>query len=329
MVRNYKRKTKRGLQYTQDNIQEAKLEINAGHCNIYSPSKRFKIPYTTLLYKLKGVRAVKNRSQGKATSIPEEAEKRLAECIKTMDKWGFGITRREMLELVGSYVQRNKSDTSFKDGTPGEDWLLDFKKRHNLSIIKPQAVEYARKSVLAPFVINHYFDVPEKVLSDNDIEDKSHNIYHLDETSFCTDPSKSKVVGEKNSPSTRINGWHHQRRDSQIHPMLQQRMVGLKLMSSTTTKNAFIPHALHEGPILLLYGGHTTHVDNRVIYLAIENKIIIVKLPPHTSHLLQLLDLSTFKQLKEDWDAKLVAWQRQHIGVRLPKRTFSALMDTA
>ncbi|KAJ8887186.1 hypothetical protein PR048_013401 [Dryococelus australis] len=93
-------------------------------------------------------------------------------------------------------------------------------------------------------------------------------------------------------------------------------------------KNTFIPHASQERPILLLYDGHATHVDDRVNDLAIENKIIIVKLPPHTSHTLQSPEISTFKPLKEDWDAKLVAWQRQHIGVRLPKLTFSAFMGT-
>lgn len=57
----------------------------------------------------------------------------------------------------------------------------------------------------------------------------------------------------------------------------------------------FMAHAVPERPILLLYDGHSTHLDPRLIDAAIENQIIILKLPPHSSHLLQPMDLAFFK----------------------------------
>jgi hypothetical protein len=52
-----------------------------------------------------------------------------------MEKHGFGLTRKELLETVGQYVSANVIKSPFKNGVPGEDWFLAFKKRHNLSII--------------------------------------------------------------------------------------------------------------------------------------------------------------------------------------------------
>lgn len=57
-----------------------------------------------------------------------------------MEKHGFGLTRKELLETVGQYVSDNNIKNPFKNGVPGEDWFLSFKKRHNLSIKKPQPV---------------------------------------------------------------------------------------------------------------------------------------------------------------------------------------------
>jgi hypothetical protein len=64
--------------------------------------------------------------------------------VKTLAKLGFGLSRKEILELVGQFVRTNKVKTPFKEGIPAEDWFLNLKKRHNLSIRKPEP-RYARK----------------------------------------------------------------------------------------------------------------------------------------------------------------------------------------
>lgn len=50
-----------------------------------------------------------------------------------------------------------------------------------------------------------------------------------------------------------------------------------------------------------------------------------MKLPSHTSHILQYLDLSVFKSPKSRWDKKLVAWQRKNFGKKVPKSVFSQI----
>lgn len=57
-----------------------------------------------------------------------------------------------------------------------------------------------------------------------------------------------------------------------------------------------------------------------IIRQAVDNEIIILKLPPHSSHLLQPLDLAVFKPLIGAWDVKLVSWQRKHVGKNCQKK---------
>lgn len=56
---------------------------------------------------------------------------------------------------------------------------------------------------------------------------------------------------------------------------------------------------------------------------------MILKLPPHTSHLLQPMDLTVFKPLKLKFDELLIAWQRKKYGVRASKAVFSTSISQA
>ena len=44
-----------------------------------------------------------------------------------------------------------------------------------------------------------------------------------------------------------------------------------------------------EGPVLLIYDGHASHIGIQVIKLVIKNNIHLLRSPSHTTHLLQPL----------------------------------------
>lgn len=81
-------------------------------------------------------------------------------------------------------------------------------------------------------------------------------------------------------------------------------------------EKSFIQHTRPsiDDPLLLIYDGHTSHVSLDLIEMAKKNYITIILLPPHSSHLLQPLDLSVFKSLKNTWDQRLVSYTRQSKG---------------
>ena len=56
---------------------------------------------------------------------------------------------------------------------------------------------------------------------------------------------------------------------------------------------------------LLICDGHDSHISARFIRHCIDNDIILLLLPPHSSHLLQPLDVGVFKSLKAAMTAEI------------------------
>lgn len=198
----------------------------------------------------------------------------------------------------------------------------------------------------------------KKTLTDYDLFEKPGSIWNLDETSLSLDPTKTKVVGKinkpcsrttcgtgkenitvlttvsatgkKNSPLIVFKGKHMWDQwiantddyDFEISYAASSRGWMEPTIFYNYMEKVFIPALGHERPVLLVYDGHSTHVDTNVVELAMKNEIIILKLTPHTSHLLQPLDVAVFKSFKTNWDKKLVEWQRHNIGKKMPKNVF-------
>ena len=59
-----------------------------------------------------------------------------------------------------------------------------------------------------------------------------------------------------------------------------------------------IEHNAEDQPALLIMDGLKSHLMSEILDLLNENKIIILCLPPHSSHILQVLDLAIFSPMK-------------------------------
>ncbi|KAJ8707707.1 hypothetical protein PYW07_017245 [Mythimna separata] len=359
MPRNYIRKTNKAA-YSDEKLQNAILAVKNRTMSAYTASKHYNIPRSTIVNRIYERRGFKSNTLGRSTVLSNEVEKSLAKNIHIMEKYGFGLTRKELLEVVGEYVNKNCVANPFNNGMPGEDWFLGFKKRHGLSVKKPQPVEYARKNACRPDVIYPYFDLLEETINELNLQNKPAHIYNLDETSFSKDPSKSKVVGLKGFTSTRTisspgkdnttvllgcnaqgeklppliiykgkNVWDEWT-SQEAYPGTVYAATSNGWMESTVFENffdkVFLPTVGDKRPILLIYDGHSTHVGLNIIEKARAAGITILKIPPHTSDVLQPLDLSVNKSFKDKWDALLVKWQRQNIGKVLPKKDFSKMI---
>jgi len=40
----------------------------------------------------------------------------IAECLKLVEKWGFGLSKKEVLETTGRHVNEKKIPTPFREG---------------------------------------------------------------------------------------------------------------------------------------------------------------------------------------------------------------------
>ncbi|KAJ8935809.1 hypothetical protein NQ318_023363 [Aromia moschata] len=131
MVRTYKRKQNVSQRnYSDEDLRIAVNDVKAGRLTIYRASREYNFSYPTVYTNVRGSRGKYKRAKGRPTCLPFTEEEKLANGLKTLEKCGFGLTRKEVLKTVGEYVRSNNIKTSFKDGTPGEDWFIGFKKRH-------------------------------------------------------------------------------------------------------------------------------------------------------------------------------------------------------
>jgi hypothetical protein len=140
MVRTYKRKTL-PPSYSKEDLKTVMESVKSGRMTIYRAAKLYKIPKATLFKHVKGSRGVKSQMLGRPTALLFHEEKKIADCLKLMEKRGYGLSKKEILEMIGRYVNENNIPTPFRGGVPGNEFFSRFKRTHNLSLKKPQSVE--------------------------------------------------------------------------------------------------------------------------------------------------------------------------------------------
>lgn len=325
--------------YTEEDIKKALELIEKGILTYRAASEKFKIDKSVLTRR----RAYTVTTQGRKTSLSQEAEKDLSEKIKIMAKWGFALTKNEILQTVQTYCIENDIRTTFKNGKPGNDWFRAFCKRHRLSQKKLEQLEKSRRTATSdPFIIYGFYEKLEATIHQLHLEDCPGQIWNLDETSFSSDPNRVKGVAEIGQKVHRnIEGSGKENTTvmaciSAAGVLLPPLIIfqgahlwtswkGTKDLPNTVyacsekgwmTTNIFqewfqkFCTLIKNRPQIVIMDGHVTHLDKSTIELAIRENITLLKLPAHTTDVLQPLDKCCFGPLKLKWNNALIEWQR-------------------
>jgi hypothetical protein len=300
----------------------------------------FGVPESTLRERLSGV---KPRTETRANShrMTVIEEKSLVKHLLDADKRGFFI-RPEFLRGMAQILLRAR--THDPTATLGVNWAYKFVKRHpELCTRYNRRISYQRARQEDPKVIKQWFETVREAIQEHGIHED--DIWNFDETGFamglCT---TSKVItaverserprrviqgnrewvtiiecvsskGIPIPPAVILKGKEHQAAWYQ-EPNLP---LDWKLTNSTngwTTdeiglkwlKHIFNPFSkLHStgAKRLLILDGHSSHQTAEFDDFCRENAIICLCMPPHTSHLLQPLDVGVFGPLKRAY-GKLV-----------------------
>jgi len=70
------------------------------------------------------------------------------QCLKLMEKWGFGLSRKEVLETTGLYVNESKIHKPCRGGVSCDNFFICFKRTHKLSLKSHEALKHAEKKEL-------------------------------------------------------------------------------------------------------------------------------------------------------------------------------------
>lgn len=96
--------------------------------------------------------------------------------------------------------------------------------------------------------------------------------------------------------------------------------------------NVFYPWLVKnnvELPVIVFVDGHRSHATYDTVQFCKDRGIILVCLPPNSTHFIQPLDVSFFKPMKAAWDTALVKWRFANGGAMISKRDFAPLLKQA
>ena len=81
-----------------------------------------------------------------------------------------------------------------------------------------------------------------------------------------------------------------------------------------------------EKPVLLTFDGHASHLTYNTVKAAMDNDIILLCLPPNSSHDLQPLNVGVFRSAKRTWKKVLTKWYNQSKMLSVDKAVFPILL---
>ncbi|KAL1954182.1 hypothetical protein VTO42DRAFT_1538 [Malbranchea cinnamomea] len=96
-------------------------------------------------------------------------------------------------------------------------------------------------------------------------------------------------------------------------------------------RHVFLPEAATESDShrMLILDGHASHTSIDFLWICKENNVHTVFLPPHSSHVLQPLDLSVFGPLKDYYRSRLADIASLDDGAPVKKRHFLQIYNQA
>ena len=145
----------------------------------------------------------------------EKATTDLVETIVTLADIGFGMTSKDIGELVCSYVVSNEHERGKKTfhhrgrkRYPGPDWLEQFIASNNLAAKQATTLSTGRYNATKnPFIIYHFYDLVQETISKLGIEEKPHLIWNCDESSLPHEPAKLKIISRKEQKTLLVSSF--------------------------------------------------------------------------------------------------------------------------
>ena len=273
-----------------------------------------------------------------------------------MEERFFGLTLTDVRRLAYQLAERNGLQHRFnkEKQVAGKKWLYAFLKRNStITLRQPEPTSYARATGFNRPAVNKFFDLLSEILTKHKID--ASTVYNCDESGMKTvQQQMSKVLAAKGR--RQVGSLTSAERGKNVtvvcavnacgnyippffifprkrmNPMFMDRAppmsVGNAQENGWMTMQLFrqylehfvkFAHPTREKPVLLILDGHCSHTKSiEVLDYATEQGVVMLSLPPHTTHRLQPLDVAFFKPLQTYYDQFIARWLRQH-----PGRTFT------
>ena len=367
MVRKYKRKSTRGS-YGEDSLQNALHAVRNG-MNIAQASLQYGIPSRTIRrHRDRAVQRPGTLKLGPVeTVLPRDIEQQLAREIQLMERRMYAITTIDVRRLAYELAERQHVRHKFDHNTrmAGKDWLRGFIQRNGaLTIRKPIATSLARINGFTENAVNGFFDVLEDTLQNGNFN--ATNIWNCDETGMSTVVQPGKVVATKGVRQVRKASSAERGKNTTalccmnaagnfLPPMIifpRKRFQDILMQGAPAgaiggvnvkgtgyiDQTLFLRWLHHFQAVtncsinakhLLLLDGHESHKTLEAVEYGRTNGIVMISLPPHSSHRLQPLDRTFFKTLNTNYERQVHSFMMSHHGERVTQFHVAGLFGAA
>nr|CCA22415.1 hypothetical protein BRAFLDRAFT_67089 [Albugo laibachii Nc14] len=249
------------------------------------------------------------RRTGPPPVLSQEIEDDLQTCIVGMQREGLPVTREMVLSKANEAYRVLYSPTR-SAGLLSDGWVKRFFSRHpKLSLRAPQVISRARNQVQQAN-LDHLLNQ----LIKHAIERKLNNdrVFNMDETGLGQKTKSRKVIAVRGSKNClRIVSAATLPASRPTFDILTE--CSIPGATVAIAPKAFMNQAIFVKwlkhfaasvpssvirPLLLIYDDCASHYSKRIVEKAIEMKIILLLLPPNSTHILQPLDVSVFNPFK-------------------------------
>ena len=265
----------------------------------------------------------------------------------------FGLTPTGLCSLAYQLAKSNNIPVPFnaKKEQAGPSWLEGFLKCHpELSLWQPEATSIARAAGFNRVQVTRFFDLLKEIRLRNEIQPE--RTFNVDETGISNVQKPTKIIAKRGSKQVdKITSAERGKTitvvcamnatGTYIPPMFifpRKRMVNTLMRGSPhgseghASPSGWIDSKLfmqwlkhfkrHANPsteckALLILDNHSSHISLFAVNFARQNGIIMLSIPPHTSHHLQPLDKTFFGPLKKFLNREMDNWMTNHPGKRV------------
>ena len=305
-------------------------------------------------------RVVHGTKPGPASYLSGKEEKDLAVFLKDCAAVGYGKTRRDVMNIAQGVA---KEKGLLRGVRISQGWWCRFLERQNdLTLRRGDNTAHVRMAAVNQETLAQYFELLKDTLVEHNLLHSPSNIYNMDESGIPLDPKAPNVVAVKGTKKVRYRSsgrkgqvtivacgnaagqvippmvifdaknLNHAWTDNEIpgtkYGLSDKGWITTELFEGWLVEH-FLQYAVSMRPLLLLLDGHSTHYQPSVVRYAKENQIIMLCLPPHTTHETQPLDCGVFAPLKSHWTSVCHDFIQQNPGKVITKFNFNSLFSKA
>ncbi|XP_053391999.1 jerky protein homolog-like, partial [Mercenaria mercenaria] len=331
-------------QYSPTSMTNAYNLVKDRGVSVYMAAKLHGVPTSTLRDRVDNRVSIETVKSGPEPVLTLEEEAKLCAHLKELAEVGYGYTRAETIALASDYtVALGKRNV---DNPFSMKWFYGFMKRWpELNVVRPSSLSEQRAKCDSDTCIYNYFCELNRIVSKYALSDKPQNIYNIDEKGINTEfkppnvvagkASKQQTIMAERSKTVTVIGGGNALGQS-IPPFFVfpgERLVdGLMdgktpgadgVMTKTGWSNTdvfrkylkdhfvkFVQGRDMSDTSLVLYDGHRSHLSVDLIEWAQDNNIVLFVLPPHTSHVLQPMDIGCFGPLQLKYSQECTTFAR-------------------